>query len=116
MTHFGLNEQASVHVPTQPNHLVAGGEALSLASVLRDDLPRVEQGVDWFAGQVRERLGAGASPDMRSMVDAYLSILERGGKRARGALTVIGYAMAGGENDEVAAQAAGITEGIQATL
>lgn len=47
---------------------------------------------------------------------SYTSILERGGKRIRGALTIESYRMFGGKNNEVALQAALVMEMVQAYL
>lgn len=52
----------------------------------------------------------------RVAVDAYLSILSRGGKRIRGALTIAGYEMMGGTNQHMIVQAARAIEMIQAYI
>lgn len=49
-------------------------------------------------------------------VDAYTQILERGGKRIRGALTVVGYEMCGGKDHEMIMQAACAVEMVHAYI
>jgi len=46
------------------------------------------------------------TPYSVAVVDAYMQILARGGKRIRGALTVVGYQMCGGTNQDMILQAA----------
>lgn len=46
----------------------------------------------------------------RLATDAYLSILSRGGKRIRGALTMVGYEMCGGQDQKMIVQAARAVE------
>ena len=43
-------------------------------------------------------------------VDAYTQVLARGGKRIRGALTIVGYEMCGGSNKKIILQAASAIE------
>jgi geranylgeranyl pyrophosphate synthase len=52
----------------------------------------------------------------RIAIDAFLAILERGGKRIRGALTMVGYEMAGGKDKAMILQAARAVELIHAYL
>lgn len=52
----------------------------------------------------------------RIAIDAFLAILERGGKRIRGALTMVGYEMAGGTDKAMILQAARAVELIHAYL
>ncbi|CAN5640202.1 polyprenyl synthetase family protein [soil metagenome] len=52
----------------------------------------------------------------RLEVDAYLSILERGGKRIRGALTILGYEMSGGTDQKMIIEAARVIEMIHAYI
>lgn len=90
-------------------------EQRGLAAALAPDFALVQQGVTWFADELRDRL-AGEAPITETVLGAYTSILERGGKRMRGGLVVISHDMYGGDNLEVASRAAGIVEGIQANL
>ena len=52
----------------------------------------------------------------RLAVDAFLNILDRGGKRIRGALTLVGYEMMGGANQQMIIQAARAIEMIHAYI
>ncbi len=52
----------------------------------------------------------------RLEVDAFLAILERGGKRLRGALTMLAYEMCGGTDQKMIIQAARAIEMIQAYI
>ncbi len=52
----------------------------------------------------------------RVAADAYLEILNRGGKRIRGALAMIGYEMAGGTNQKMILEAARAVEMIHAYI
>jgi len=52
----------------------------------------------------------------RVATDAFLSILNRGGKRIRGALVMLGYEMSGGKDRGMIAQAARATEIIHAYM
>lgn len=52
----------------------------------------------------------------RLAIDAYLSILERGGKRIRGALTILGYEMCGGKDQKMIIQAARALEMLHAYI
>ena len=111
MTHFGPGQRLGAGIPAQ----ATGGEQLSLADLLHDELVVVGAGVEWFEERVRERL-IGQSAVMDVLTEAYIGVLQAPAKRVRGSLTVIGHDMAGGDNEELAAHAAGIVEGIQATL
>lgn len=55
-------------------------------------------------------------PDARLATDAFLDILKRGGKRIRGALTVLGYEMSGGTNRPMILQAARAIEMLHAYI
>jgi geranylgeranyl diphosphate synthase type I len=52
----------------------------------------------------------------RHVTDAYLDILDRGGKRIRGALVMLGYEMSGGKNQAMIIQAARAVEMVHAYL
>lgn len=52
--------------------------------------------------------------DARLETDTYLEILGRGGKRIRGALTIVGYEMSGGKNHKMILQAARAIEMLHA--
>lgn len=75
----------------------------------------VEEGVSQFVSGIRAVV-ANEPVRIRSIVDAYLSILEAGGKRTRGALTIFGYELLGGTDTAMIATVAGVIEGIQTYL
>lgn len=75
----------------------------------------VEQGVDWFAGQVTDEV-TGDHRYVQEAARGYLAILQAGGKRLRGQLAVLGYRLHGGTNNELIAQVAGAIEGLHAHL
>lgn len=52
----------------------------------------------------------------RLATDAYLSILQRGGKRIRGALVILGYEMSGGTDQQMILQAARAIEMLHAYI
>ena len=52
----------------------------------------------------------------RVSIDAYVSILQRGGKRIRGGLTMLGYEMSGGRDTDMILQAARAVEMMQAYI
>ncbi|GAC1390563.1 MAG: hypothetical protein NVSMB46_00540 [Candidatus Saccharimonadales bacterium] len=54
--------------------------------------------------------------DARLEIDAFLSILQRGGKRIRGALTILGYEMSGGTDQKMIIQVARAVEMIHAYI
>ncbi len=54
--------------------------------------------------------------DARVETDAFLDILGRGGKRIRGALTIVGYEMSGGQNRESVIQVARAIEMLHAYI
>src|SRR5687768_11477115 len=55
-------------------------------------------------------------PYSRIATDAYLSILNRGGKRIRGALVLLGYEMSGGKDRDMILQVARAIEMIHAYI
>lgn len=78
-------------------------------------LQLVEAGVAQFASSLRADL-TNEHPYVREAVESYLSILEAGGKRIRGSLTICGYEMHNGPNTELIASVAGIIESLHAYL
>jgi geranylgeranyl diphosphate synthase type I len=56
------------------------------------------------------------TPYSAAVVDAYLDVLNRGGKRIRGALTIIGYQMCGGKDMDMIVQAAAAIEMVHAYI
>lgn len=78
-------------------------------------LPLVEAGIATFSERLRADI-ADSHPYVREATESYLSILEAGGKRIRGALTICAYEMHGGTDTTTASLAAGVIEGLHAYL
>lgn len=78
-------------------------------------LALVEWGVTQFANGLRSEVQDG-HPHMQAAVDAYLGILQAGGKRTRGMLTICGYEIHGGDNMPMIGEAAGTIEAMHAYL
>lgn len=72
----------------------------------------IEQYSKTLQNKTLKKYGASA----RLVTDAYLDILERGGKRIRGALVMLGYEMCGGTDQAMIVQAARAIEMIHAYL
>ena len=75
----------------------------------------VDWGVEQFATGLRQDT-KDDHPYTQTAMESYLSVLEAGGKRTRGMLTVLGYEMHGGENRSMISEAAGAIEGLHAYL
>lgn len=78
-------------------------------------LEMVERGVEQFADGLRQDT-KDDHPYTQAAISSYLSVLEAGGKRTRGMLTVLGYEMHGGENRAMISEAAGAIEACHAYL
>jgi geranylgeranyl diphosphate synthase type I len=72
----------------------------------------IEQYAKYIQKSTLQQYGANA----RLEIDAFLSILERGGKRIRGALIMQGYVMSGGTNRAMITQAARAIEMLHAYI
>ncbi len=77
--------------------------------VIDDDIASY---ADSLRESIREQYGAYAAVE----IDAYLQILERGGKRIRGALTIVGYEMSGGTDTDMIVKAARVIEMMHAYM
>lgn len=78
-------------------------------------LQLVEAGVAQFANNLRADL-SNEHPYVKEAVESYLSILEAGGKRIRGSLTICSYEMHDGPSVELISHVAGIIESLHAYL
>jgi geranylgeranyl diphosphate synthase, type I len=76
----------------------------------------IDADIDTYARQMQHKTLQGFGRYSRVATDAYLDILQRGGKRIRGALLCLAYEMAGGKNQEVALKAARAIEMMQAYI
>lgn len=77
---------------------------------------RIDDDIDAYGKQVQKSTLQRYGKNARLEVDTFLSILERGGKRIRGALVILGYEMSGGTNKAMILQAARAIEMIQAYI
>ena len=66
----------------------------------------IDQDIAAYSKQLQQQTLQDFGTNARLEMDAYLSILERGGKRIRGALTMLGYEMTGGTDTAMITQAA----------
>jgi geranylgeranyl diphosphate synthase type I len=72
----------------------------------------IEQSAQAYSASTLERYGEHAE----TVSKAYSKILKRGGKRIRGALTLVGYEMCGGKDQAIALQAARAIEMMHAYM
>lgn len=88
----------------------------STAAQLAADKKLLDADIARYAEYLRQNTLQEYGPESQRVVDAFLSILERGGKRLRGALVIEGYRMCGGQNQAMIIQAARAIEMLHAYL
>lgn len=66
----------------------------------------IDHALTSYAAQLKRATAQNYTPASETVVDAYCQVLARGGKRIRGALTMVGYSMCGGTNTAVILRAA----------
>lgn len=76
----------------------------------------IDEAIEAYTKQVQKSTLQNFGANSRLAIDAYLEILSRGGKRIRGALTILGYEMVGGEDHKMIVQAALAVEMIHAYI
>lgn len=76
----------------------------------------IDDDIDQFAKQIERETLRKFGANARLEIDAYLSILTRGGKRIRGALAMAAYEMAGGKDEKLIIHAARALEMIHAYI
>lgn len=76
------------------------------ASRLQDYKKLIDAEIKLYSRQVQKTTLQKYGARSRVALDAYLEILNRGGKRIRGALTMLGYEMVGGKDQKMILQAA----------
>jgi len=79
------------------------------------DTARINRGIAQFVRELRKDF-ADESSYAQDALEGYLAVLERGGKRLRGALTLCGYELYGGTDMHMATKVAGIVETLHAYL
>jgi len=77
---------------------------------------QIDKEITAYTKQVQKSTLQKYGANSRLALDAYLDILNRGGKRIRGALTMLGYEMVGGRDTKMIVQAAMAVEMIHAYL
>lgn len=76
----------------------------------------LDQDIAQFSKLMQKQTLQNFGSNSRIAIDAFLAILERGGKRIRGALTIVGYEMAGGTDRKMILQASRAVEVLHAYL
>ena len=76
----------------------------------------IDQDIEHYAKEQEKNTLQQFGLNSRVAIDAYISILKRGGKRIRGALAMVGYEMAGGTDKEMILRAARVLELVHAYL
>lgn len=76
----------------------------------------LDNDIEAYSRQIRSLTLQNYGKEARLEVDTFLSILERGGKRIRGALVMLGYEMSGGTNYKMILQAARAIEMLHAYI
>lgn len=76
----------------------------------------IDNDIENFTRELQKSTLQDFGTNSRVALDAYLAIVGRGGKRIRGALTIVGYEMAGGTNKDMIMKAARAVELIHAYL
>lgn len=70
----------------------------------------IDHSLHEYAATLKHQTAKNYTPASATVVDAYCQVLARGGKRIRGALTIMGYQMCGGTNSGMILQAASAIE------
>jgi geranylgeranyl diphosphate synthase type I len=76
----------------------------------------IDEDIKTYSRDVQKTTLQQFGKNARMETDVFLSILERGGKRIRGALVMLGYEMSGGKNQAMILQAARAIEMIHAYI
>jgi geranylgeranyl diphosphate synthase type I len=76
----------------------------------------IDQDIELYAKEQEKSTLQEFGLNSRVAIDAYISILKRGGKRIRGALAMVGYEMAGGTDSAMILRAARVLELVHAYL
>lgn len=95
---------------------VAGKEAELFVKKLGSYKKQIDADIAEYAKSVQKTTLQKFGSHSRVPTDAYLELLNRGGKRIRGALSIVGYEMMGGKNTAMITEAARALEMIHAYL
>lgn len=85
-------------------------------SALLEHKQLIDADIEAYCGQVAEQTLQTYGPASLLVSEAYTDILKRGGKRIRGALTLVGYEMCGGKDRAMIIQAARAVEMMHAYI
>lgn len=96
--------------------MTAVDTGLMVKSQLASYQKAINATINDYADRALRRTADEYTPYSHSALSAYISVLRRGGKRLRGALTMAGYGLAGGEDDRLALRAALAVELVHAYL
>lgn len=88
---------------------VFGAKLLAYKNAIDADITR-------YSKQIQKTTLQQYGKNARLEIDAFLDILSRGGKRIRGALTMVGYEMLGGKDERMIIQAARAIEMLHAYI
>ncbi len=97
---------------SQDTHAKTGVFAKKLAQYKK----LIDSDIAVYTKVIQKSTLSGYGAQSRVAVDAYLEILARGGKRIRGALTMVGYEMMGGRDQNMIVQAARAIEMVHAYI
>ncbi len=88
----------------------------SFQTTLKGYKQQIDADIAEYSKGVRRSTLQNYGAHSRIAVDAYLDMLERGGKRIRGALTIVGYEMSGGTDTKMIVQVARAVEMVHAYI
>lgn len=77
---------------------------------------QIDRNIEQYCSTLLQQTEESFGPYSREAMETYCSLLSRGGKRVRGALTIAAYKMAGGKDDDMIVNAARIVEMLNANL
>jgi geranylgeranyl diphosphate synthase type I len=77
---------------------------------------QIDSDIAEYSKKVRQSTLQNYGKNARIEIDAFLEILNRGGKRIRGSLTILGYEMSGGKDFEMILQVARAVEMVHAYI
>lgn len=89
---------------------------MKVAEYLEAKKQLIEPEVAAFSKEFLESSASDYSEQSRQVLEAYCSVLQRGGKRLRGALVMTAYEMLGGTDQKLSVQVAAMAELVHASL
>jgi geranylgeranyl diphosphate synthase, type I len=98
------------------NKTVVLDDVRTFKTLLAGYKSRIDEDIQSFSHNLMSQTGEQFGPYSAESMGVFVDVLSRGGKRIRGALTMLAYEMFGGTNPDVSVQAARIMELIQTYL